>query len=249
MSTLVVSAMFTNNTAPVTGLTLSEIVFYLYSRAVSDGTIATVWNGVAATEEVGGGIYTKAYTSADTINYDYFAYAQYTGATVTDSDYAVMSTPTIDDGAGFWGYSTRTLTASAASTTATVSGTTITIVRGDSLSASLSALGNISTRTKLHFTVKRTYTDADTEALVQIEETAGLLYINGAAATTAANGDITVTNATTGAITITLAAAETAKLAVEEDLVYDVQMVTASGVSTLTTASATVSGDVTRATS
>lgn len=148
--------------------------------------------------------------------------------------------------ADVWAYATRTLTASAASTTATVSGSDITITRGDSLSAALTGLGSIAARTKLWFTVKNAYGDADSASVIQIEETDGLKYLNGAAGTAAA-GDITVDDAAAGNITITLNAASTAALTATGGLRYDVQMLTASGVSTLTAGSCTVSADVTRA--
>lgn len=151
-------------------------------------------------------------------------------------------------GTAVWASTTRTLTQAAASVAAAVAGSTITITRGDSLSAALTGLGNISTRTKLWFTVKTSVDDADTAAIIQIEETGGLLYLNGAAGT-AANGDITVTNETTGAITITLSAASTAALTAVDGLTYDVQMLTATAVTTLTTGSCVVSADVTKAVS
>ncbi|OQB25099.1 MAG: hypothetical protein BWY10_02527 [Chloroflexi bacterium ADurb.Bin180] len=146
-----------------------------------------------------------------------------------------------------WGYTTRTLTASAAATTSTVSGSSITATRGDTLTASLTALGNISSRSKLWFTVKEETEDADSASIVQIEETLGLLYINGAAAGTAANGSITVTDATTGALTITLKPAETDDLAVGQ-YKYDIQQLTSGGVvTTLTSGIFEVVADITKA--
>lgn len=150
--------------------------------------------------------------------------------------------------ADVWGYSSRTLTQSAASVVSAVSGSTITIMRGDSLSASLTGLGDISARSKLWFTVKDDREDNDASAVIQIEETAGLVYLNAAdASLRAANGDITVDDASAGDITITLDEVETDDLAVRSGLFYDVQMLTAAGtVTTLTTGSCTVTADVTR---
>jgi hypothetical protein len=76
-----------------------------------------------------------------------------------------------------------------------------------------------------------------------------LLYINGGAAATAANGDITVTDAATGDMTIVLDESETAKLPTDKPLNYDIQMLTASGVTTLAVGTLTFTADVTRATS
>jgi hypothetical protein len=65
----------------------------------------------------------------------------------------------------------------------------------------------------LYVGVKHLDTDTDAEALVLIERTAGLLYINQAAATTAGNATLVVTG-TAGAWLITghLAAVESGKL-------------------------------------
>ena len=149
-------------------------------------------------------------------------------------------------GAEVWTYSPRTLTSTAAQTTAAVSGSDLTIHRGDTFSASLTGLGDVQSRTQLYWTVKESVNQADARAAVQVEETDALLILKGAAALTSGDGDITVTNAATGAITLTLAAAATATLT-PGVYVYDVQMVTATGVETLTAANLTVVADVTRA--
>lgn len=137
-----------------------------------------------------------------------------------------------------------------ASTAATVSGTTITVLRGDSLVITFTDLGSLANLSKLYFSVKQWSGQADSESFIQIEKAAGLLYINQAAATTAANGTITVDDSPTGDITVTLTAAEMAKLPLYS-YTYDVQLVRSSGVpvSTLTSGTFVVSGDITRATS
>jgi hypothetical protein len=158
------------------------------------------------------------------------------GTLVTDITAALTASATYlaATAAAVWAYATRTLTQSAASVTSTVQGTTLTAIRGDTFTAALTGLGNISTRSKLWFTVKVNDEDVDTAALIQIEETAGLLYLNGAAALTAANGSIMVSNAITGALTITLKPAETDDLH-QCTAKYDVQMLTSVGmVTTLT---------------
>ena len=145
-----------------------------------------------------------------------------------------------------WGNSTRTLTQSAASVIATVTGSDITCQRGDTLSASLTDVGALTGYSKVYFTVKRDYEDEDTSAIIQIEKTAGLKYILGVVATTAANGSITIDDEATGDITIVLDEVETAKLS-PGVYVYDVQIFrTAGTVSTLTEGTFTVSADVTR---
>ena len=145
-----------------------------------------------------------------------------------------------------WACTPRTLTTVSAAAYAANSGGKITLHRGDTADIDIADLGNIAARTKLWFTLKSSSDDADTAAIVMIEETAGLMYLNGAdASARAVNGDITVTDAAAGDITITLAAAETDDLT-PGAYVYDVQMLTAAGVTTLTADDATVSADVTR---
>jgi hypothetical protein len=149
-----------------------------------------------------------------------------------------------------WSRATRTLTQSAASVTAVVSGSDITVTRGDSWSISLTGLGSIANRSNTWFSVKGTFDDADTAALVMIDTTTGLLYLNGAAAATAANGSITIDDEDDGDITIALDEVESAKLTPRSKYKYDVQVRrTTNAVNTLTSGDLTVSSDVTRATS
>ncbi len=149
-----------------------------------------------------------------------------------------------------WEYASRTLTQSAASVAATVAGSTITAIRGDTLSAALTGLGALTNYSKLWFTVKSDEADTDATAQVQIELAGGLLYINGVAATTAANGSITINDESTGDVTILLKAPETAKLS-PGSYYYDIQILRSTGilVSTLTSGMFVVAADVTRATS
>jgi len=152
-------------------------------------------------------------------------------------------------GTAVWVSTTRTLTTSAAAGSSAISGSLLTIQRGDYVTASITGLGNISTRTKLYFTLKYNVDDLDEAAIVQIEETAGLGTFNGTGlftAPVAADASITVTNATTGAVTIVFKSALTRNLPHRRALVYDMQMITASGATTLTNALCNVTGDVTR---
>ena len=133
-----------------------------------------------------------------------------------------------------------------ASTAAIVSGSNITILRGDNMALTFTDLGSLASVSKLYFTVKTRSDETDAKSAIQIERTAGLVYINGQAST-AGNGVLTITDATDGDITVTLTAAEVAKLALYTYM-YDVQLITAAGVvSTLTSGNLTVSGDITHA--
>lgn len=146
-----------------------------------------------------------------------------------------------------WTYGTRTLTTAATSGYTANEGGALNIKRGDTMSTTLTDLGDLSARSKLWFTVKTSKDQADSEAIIRIEEAAGLEYLNGAAATVAGNGSITVDDESDGDITVTLKPAETDDLVPAANLYYDVQMLTTTGtVSTLTGDVARVTADVTR---
>jgi len=128
-------------------------------------------------------------------------------------------------------------------------GDDIDIYRGDTLSVDVQRLGNIAARTNLWFTVKDDKDDTDVNSQIQIDENNGLLYIVGAVALIPANGSITVTDAVTGALTVALDEVETAKLTDLGTWFYDIQIVTATAVTTLVRGKATIVADATRATS
>jgi hypothetical protein len=146
-----------------------------------------------------------------------------------------------------WSASARTLTQTAAQVTAIVTGDDITVMRGDTITIALTGLGDISDRTKLWFTVKQFLNQADSDSIIQIEETAGLIYLNGAAAATPTDGSITVNNAVLGNVTIVVKAASFALVTSPANLKYDVQMLSVSGVTTMTNGHFHVVDDVTRA--
>lgn len=146
-----------------------------------------------------------------------------------------------------WTYATRTLTMTAAEAVAAISGSTLTILRGDTYELSLTDLGNISTRDKLWFTVKTSRSDHDHAALILIEETLELVYSNGGAPEAAGNGTITVTDQVAGDITIKIDEIETKKLSPQNNIYYDVQWRSAADdVHTLTSGTCHITADVTR---
>lgn len=151
--------------------------------------------------------------------------------------------------AAIWSYVSRTLTATPAQTTDGTTASAITRKRGNSWSISLT-LGALTGYTSLWFTVKRSYDDADSAALVQIKLNAsglsdGLLTVNGAAATNDALGSITVSDATTGAIVIALDETVTDDIA-PGVYYYDAQALISGDVSTPDSGTLTVTADVTR---
>ncbi len=149
-----------------------------------------------------------------------------------------------------WTHSERTLTQSAASVASAVAGSTITAMRGDTLSAALTDLGSLMYFDKIWFTVKSDHSQPDSESLIQIELSDGLKYINGEAATVPANGSITINDEPTGDITVVLDEVETAKLP-PGSYYYDIQILRSTGIaiSTLSSGTFIVSADYTRATS
>jgi len=146
---------------------------------------------------------------------------------------------------------TDLLDVSSVTVNSAISGTAITILRGDTFECSISGLGSLASYVSLDFTVKADKTQADTEALIRIRLNAtgltdGLLTLNGATPSSADDGSIAITDAAAGDITITLAASCTDDLATGT-YAYDVQLIEVGDVSTLTSGKATVIADVTRA--
>lgn len=148
-----------------------------------------------------------------------------------------------------WASATRTLTQSGAQVAAVVTGTTVTVHRGDTLSIALTALGNLTGNTKVWFTVKSVPVDdtADTGAMLQVEKSVGLVRI-AAAAGTAGDGSLTVNDAALGNITIAVLPAASALL-VPGSYQYDVQDLTGGAITTRSSGIFIVSADATRAVS
>jgi len=97
-------ALFTNNGAPVTGLTLAEIHFTVHAVKRSDNSVTTPVAAQDATVEAGGGYYMYNYAAADFELYDYVWWAQYTGVTAVDCAYVFGNTDAVagvDDLSGF----------------------------------------------------------------------------------------------------------------------------------------------------
>jgi hypothetical protein len=72
---------------------------------------------------------------------------------------------------------------------------------GDTWTLTFTGLGVLTSRTKLYWVLKDDVSKADAASLVEIEEVAGLMILNGAAST-AGNGTIVVTNQTTDATAV-----------------------------------------------
>ena len=132
-----------------------------------------------------------------------------------------------------------------------VNGTTITILRGDTFSGSITDIGALTDYVSLDFTVKESYSKTDDEATIRIRKNAsgvgdGLMRLNGAAPTSNALGSIAIDDLASGDITITLDETVTDDLSTGT-YVYDIQLIKASSVKTLTYGKLIVTADVTRA--
>lgn len=205
------------------GVVIEPVIIYTFDQAeMSD----TIWDEAAS-----------GHTTAGTMGY-------------IMSTISSISTNVQATAASIWSYATRTLTSPSVSSDLSSSGS-ISRKRGDSWSISITGMGSIAGYDNVWFTIKDSYDDADTAALVQIDTDTGLLYINGAGGT-AGNGSITVDDADDGDITVALSAVETAKLSPATNLFYDVQVYDASDTQPIITpASGTfiITADVTKATS
>jgi len=124
----------------------------------------------------------------------------------------------------------------------------LSLYQGDTLAVVITGLADLTESDKLWFTVKRRKDDADGAAILQIERTAGLVTLNGAAGT-AGDGALEVDDPTAGTLTIRLAATASAALPVGSGYYYDVQMLAGAVVTTLAEGRAKVIQDVTGATS
>lgn len=132
-----------------------------------------------------------------------------------------------------------------------VSGSTITIHRGDTLDDDhLLNIGDLTDYVSIDFTVKRSTYEADDDAIIHIRKNAtgltdGLLRVNGAAWTTGTDGSIVIDDLATGDITPNLKATITDDL-VPGSYVYDCQVIKANSVKTKTSGGLVVTADVTR---
>lgn len=128
----------------------------------------------------------------------------------------------------------------------------ITAVRGDTLRRIFNNLGDLTDRSALWLTVKRSYDDSDADAIIQITEAGGLLTFQGAPAADASLGSLTVATEEDASVTFFLHAANVALLApVGSGLVFDAQWRNGStgDVTTILSGEFIVPADVTRATS
>ncbi len=121
----------------------------------------------------------------------------------------------------------------------------MTCLRGDTLRFTLPLLGDLSNRTKLVFTAKANLNDSDSMAVLQVIEGVGLVRLNGSGQAISSTASLIVTGVSTGAVNLEIDASVTAALAVQ-DLVWDVQAILSTGVTTPVRGTLTVVADVTQ---
>lgn len=132
-----------------------------------------------------------------------------------DVSYQIHTSSVLNDdlptAAEVWTSATRTLTQSAASVTAAVTGSNISVARGTTWVIALTNIGALTSYDTVYFTVKKHPEQADTEALLRVYNhlTTGLIRFNGAAPVSVANGKIVIDDIPTGDITITVQEEET----------------------------------------
>lgn len=90
MADVTVAYMFRLNTgAAATGLTLADIDIWLTSQNRETGVDAVIWDGTQhpTAEMDNTGAYIRILTTGDLDTYNYYAAAEYTGATLLQTDY------------------------------------------------------------------------------------------------------------------------------------------------------------------
>lgn len=123
-----------------------------------------------------------------------------------------------------------TLSSSGVTIVSAVDGDDVTVYTYSRWNFQLTGLGDISSRTALYFTVKRDPRgEADSVSMLQVKETTGALYLNRAAASSAAYASLVVDNETTGSVTVTVTATGVGSIAPERGLTWEVKEVTADG--------------------
>jgi hypothetical protein len=147
--------------------------------------------------------------------------------------YNIYIEATVDGDRGGISYAFRAVTGPVVSVVASsITGSVITVRPYTTWSFSITGLGSLVGRTSLWFTAKdEPSTEADTAALLQVEETAGLTYINGSAGV-GANATLVVTDPVNGDLTVTVNKSQTG-LPEHDGYYWDVKIGIAGGADTL----------------
>jgi len=164
--------------------------------------------------------------------------------------YTIYITATVDSSVGgisfgfdimtaIWSTSTRTLTSASTAPGTGLSAQEWTVIRGDTLSRTLSTISADATITKAQLTVKSSNSQADSSAVLAIDSTSGLLYLNGESPG-AYTGTLVIA---TGVLTVP--AITMAQLA-PGSYAYDIQVWRTAVVSTIEAGTFKILTDITR---
>jgi hypothetical protein len=125
--------------------------------------------------------------------------------------------------------------------------TNIIRYRGTTWAILFESLGALTDVDEIWFTLRRRQSDEDSKSLVQISSTNGMLYSNGAVATSG-NASISIEDSLTGDVLVTVKAVETTKYPVTDNLNYDIKVLRNNGDIDLIHNSSRfrISGDITR---
>ena len=146
-----------------------------------------------------------------------------------------------------WDYPVRTLTMSSSQIYALLQTQDIAIIRGDTISIPIEGLGSILNYKKAWFTIKSMKKDLDSESIIMIEQSEGLLKVNGEDALDSTKGSLVVDNETLGNITISIDAEISMEIE-SSNYYYDIQWLDPNDkVYTLQIGKAVVVNDVTKA--
>jgi len=141
--------------------------------------------------------------------------------------------------ATIWSYATRTTTSASTAPGTGLTAQVWTAIRGDTLSRTLSTIAADATITKAQLTVKSNSSQADSSAVMAIDSTSGLLYLNGEDPG-AYTGTLVIA---TGVLTVP--AATMARLT-PKSYEYDIQVWRTAVVSTIETGTFKVVVDITK---
>lgn len=176
------------------GLPSLPVTADVYSMS---GTLETA---DAVTTEIGGGVYMWSTTSQN-------IYCVVFKTTIDGTPRHFLGTPikepTTMTEQTIWSYHNRTLVQAGVSLELPVVGSNLILYRDATNVIVLSGLGDLSNRTNVWFTIKKNLDNGDDEAIVQITENDGVLYINKTPHTNP-NDSLAVTD--DGTATITLSA-------------------------------------------
>ena len=147
-----------------------------------------------------------------------------------------------------WSYHTRLLTNIGSTIESPTAGDPLNIYRDTTVLISLTNLGAIGVDDKLWFTVKDSVEEPDEDSIIQIDRL-GLLYINGAPASQAEDGSITVLDDELGNVEIKLAQRQAALLPLYEayPAQWDIKILHSGIVSILNIGTLYIKGTPTRA--